>query len=161
MSAPHRIDRQLSAYLDGELTPDEMVEVDRHLTTCPDCRSELDALTANRRLLGRLRQPEPPIGFAEAMAARLDRVPRWRWPAWPRPALAFAGAALVMVLIAVPVVNGYRDRLRAAEVGPDLFIRSAVQSAADDPFIDRAYIGLVSSDANLRLAGEEPRGPAR
>jgi hypothetical protein len=46
-------------------------------------------------------------------------------------------------------------------VGPDLFMRAAVQSAAEDPFLDRAYIGLVATDANLRLAGEDPRGGRR
>ncbi|MDR7420540.1 MAG: anti-sigma factor [Armatimonadota bacterium] len=160
-----RIARQLSAYLDGELTPDETRTVREHLDACASCRTELEALRDTKRLLGRLRDVEAPPDLEAAILQRLEQ-PRPRWftwprPVWPRPALVGATSVLVAILVAVPVVNGYRDRLRAAEVSPDVFIRSAVQSAADDPFMDRAYISLVSSDANLRLIGEEPRGPVR
>jgi hypothetical protein len=72
--------------------------------------------------------------------------------------VALVAVALAVGLVVAPLVRGYRDRLHAAEVGPDVFMRAAVLSAADDPFMDRAYIGLVSSDTNLRLIGEEPRG---
>jgi hypothetical protein len=75
--------------------------------------------------------------------------------------MALAAIALALILVAVPVVRDHRDRLRAAEVGPDLFMRAATQTAAGDPFMDRAYLGLVTTDANLRLAGEDPRGAGR
>jgi anti-sigma factor RsiW len=161
MNTPHRMAQQLSAYLDGELTPGEMTDVREHLAGCPSCRAELDDLRATKRVLGLLRAVDPPRDLEAGIRTRADEEPRWRWFAWPRPALAAAAAALALILVAVPLVNGYRDRLRAAEVSPDLFIRAAVQSAADDPYMDRAYISLVLSDTTLRLAGEEPRGPVR
>ncbi len=162
---PHRIEQQLSAYIDGELSPGEMDGVRLHLTTCASCEAELEDLRATKHLLGRLVQPDLPQGFAADLWRRIEReVPgRWTWwPAWvPRPAMVMAAVALALILVAVPLVQNHRDRLRAAEVGPDLFMRAATQAAADDPFMDRAYLGLVTTDANLRLAGEDPRGAGR
>lgn len=162
---PHRIEQQLSAYLDGELLPAEMEDVRLHLSGCASCEAELGDLRATKRLLSRLEPPALPQGFAPAVWRRIERetARRWMWwPAWvPRPAMTLAAVALALILVAVPMVQNRRDRLRAAEVGPDLFMRAATQAAADDPFMDRAYLGLVTTDANLRLAGEDPRGTGR
>lgn len=157
--------RRLSAYLDTEISPEETAEVRSHLALCPDCRAEIEELRATRRLLGSLEAPELPQGFAADLRTRLGRPPssRWAWwPAWvPRPAAAFAVLALVLLLLSVPAIRGHQDRLRAAEIGPDLFLRRAAQAQARDPFLDRAFVGLVFTDANLRLIGEDPRGPLR
>lgn len=165
MSHPGRIPRQLSAYLDGELAPAEMTEVGDHLAGCAACQASLEDLRAAKRLLGALPAPDLPQGFADAVWARAGRRSYRRsgrpWVWWPRPAVALAAVALALVLVAVPVVRGHRDRLRAAETGPDLFLRTAVQAAARDPLLDRAYIGLLFTDAALRLAGEDPRRPGR
>ncbi len=162
---PHRFEQQLSAYLDGELLVDEMTEVRLHLAGCPSCQAELEELRATKHLVGRLVEPDLSRAFAADLWGRLEReAPRRRlwWPvSRPRPAMALAAVALALILVAVPVVRDHRDRLHAAEVGPDLFMRAATQAAADDPFMDRAYLGLVATDANLRLAGEDPRGTGR
>jgi anti-sigma factor RsiW len=163
----HRLQRDLSAYLDEELAPEAMSEVRGHLEQCSACQAELDGLREIRRLLGRLEAPELPRGFDAALRSRVDRPeggrytwwPRWAW--WPRPRVALAAAALAAVLVAVPLVRSHRDRLRAAEFGPDVFIRAAAQAAADDPFADRAFLALVTTDASLRLAGEDPRETSR
>ena len=41
----------LEARLDGELTPDEAREIDRHLATCASCSRQFDTLTETHRLL--------------------------------------------------------------------------------------------------------------
>lgn len=161
-----RAARLLSAYLDTELSTEEMAEVRSHLTVCSDCRAELEELRATRRVLSSLEPPDLPREFAADLTLRLGRrVPGlWGWhtPFWgSRPATAFAVLALVLVLVAVPAIRGHQHRLRAAEVGPDLFLRRAAQAQARDPLLDRAFVGLVFTDANLRLIGEDPRGPAR
>ncbi len=164
----HRLQQQLSAYLDGELVPDEIAEVRRHLTDCPSCQEELEGLRLVKTALAGLKQPELPADFAAGVWARIERSPaqavtRWAGPwAWlRRPALAAAAVALAIVLAAVPLVRGHLGRLRAAEVSPDLFIRTYMPSAAEDPLIDRAFLTLVTTDANLKLVGDEPRGDRR
>ena len=114
----HRVERQLSAYLDRELTPDEEAAVRRHLEEC-------------------------------AAAAPVPWFSAWR----TRPALALAVATVVVLLLLVPLIRGQIDRLRAAEFGLDLFVREHAITAASDPLVDRAYLGLLVTDANLRIVG--------
>jgi hypothetical protein len=73
--------------------------------------------------------------------------------AFRRPAYAAAAAMLVLILIAVPLVKGRIDRLQAADIGVDIYVREHALVSSADPFVDRAYVGLLVGDANLALAG--------
>jgi anti-sigma factor RsiW len=46
-----RIRRNLSAFLDGEVTQDEAGRIERHLASCPGCCDEARALTITYQLL--------------------------------------------------------------------------------------------------------------
>jgi len=74
-----------------------------------------------------------------------------------RPALAAAAIAVVVALVAIPLVRGELGRLRAAETGIDVYVREHALSSAADPLVDRAYLGLVIGDSNLALVGEPRR----
>jgi len=100
---------ELTALLDGALSPARRAEVERHLAGCPDCRAERDRLAGALALLGGLPPPpEPSPWFTARLAARLadepspargvlGRLAGWRWRlAVPATALA-AAAALVVV----------------------------------------------------------------
>ena len=63
-----RVQNQLSAYADHELTGAEMLEIRGHLDGCPDCRLELDTLRRMKLLIRRLPEPAPYHDFS------LDRV---------------------------------------------------------------------------------------
>jgi anti-sigma factor RsiW len=161
MTDHHRIGQQLSAYLDEELLPGEMVEVRRYLEQSESLRHALEELRQTKVLLSRLRAPELPREFVAELHARIDRPAPFRIFGWlPRSALAVA-AVLVVLVVAAPLFLGQQSRLRASEVSSDVFIRAAVQAASDDPYMDRAFLGLVSTDANLRLIGEDPREEPR
>ena len=54
-----QIQKQLSAYLDEELSPQEDEKVDSHLRTCNECAEILLDLRQNRQWLVNLRQPAP------------------------------------------------------------------------------------------------------
>ncbi len=84
---------RLSAWLDGELAPDEAARVDRHLESCGACRRELAQLEALENALGALPAPALPPGLPERVAARLQR-PRRHW--WQSMALA---ASLVLGIV--------------------------------------------------------------
>lgn len=79
----------LSGWLDGELAPEVMALVERHLEGCTDCRRELARLEALEQALGSLPAPLP-AGLPEKVQARL-RKPARRW--WQSLALA---ASLVL-----------------------------------------------------------------
>ena len=155
-----RLQRQLSAYLDGELAPAEADEVRTHLAGCTACREELSRLQHVKSVLQRLpersvpqlwaaihpRLESPPTATGESLGEVFRRMLR-------RPALALGAAVLIVALVAVPLVRGRIERLRAGEVGADLFVREHALASADDPLSDRAYLGLLIGDANLALAG--------
>ncbi len=160
--------RQLSAYLDGELTAQEADEVRAHLADCTACRADLAQLQSVKALLGHLPERFAPPDLWASIRTQVDR-PTEAWMvsvsqvlrgAFRRPALAVAAAALIAVLVAVPLVRGRLDRLRAGELGPELYVHEHALASAADPFLDRAYLGLLISDASLALVGaprEEPK----
>lgn len=163
-----RLERQLSAYLDNELTAGEAREVRAHLEQCALCREELERLRQTKQLLGRLPERSVPDDLWDSLSERLQEaefsgyrsvrdVLRW---VVRRPAVAVAAAALVIILIAFPLVKGRIDRLRAAEVGVDLFVREHAILSSVDPFTDPAYLGLLIGDASVALVGE-PRPEAK
>jgi anti-sigma factor RsiW len=53
----------LSAYLDGEVTPEERARVERELAVSPEWRAVLDELTETRALLRNLPVRDAPEGF--------------------------------------------------------------------------------------------------
>jgi anti-sigma factor RsiW len=156
-----RWQRQLSAYVDGELASHEAGELETHLAQCESCRAELERLQSLKSLLGRLPERPVPETLWTSIRAQLDRpqqswtavVEQWLRGAVRRPALAAAALALVAILVAVPLVRGRLERLRAAELGPELYIREHALASASDPFLDRAYLGLLITDASLALVG--------
>ncbi len=81
----------LTAYHDGELTPNRQRQVEEHLQDCPTCRAELEAIEGLSSLLQENPAPllTPPQRFAAQVALRLprsspphprrnaDQLPRW------------------------------------------------------------------------------------
>ena len=76
----HRIRESLSAYVDGEVTEAERLQVERHLETCADCRAEADSLRSLVGLLRRMPEIEPPRSFTLAEApAPVRGMPALQW----------------------------------------------------------------------------------
>ena len=75
----HRVGNLLSAYIDGELTGVEMIEIRRHLDGCPGCQNELDDLRAVKRLVGRLHIAQPVADLPGRIYAGLDNVQPYSW----------------------------------------------------------------------------------
>ena len=100
---------RLSEYLDGELTPAERADVDRHLTQCAECRSTLEDLRGVVAEAALLRDARPARDLWSGIAARIapDGRPRARVSPFRRaitsrlsftlPQLAAAGIALMVL----------------------------------------------------------------
>jgi anti-sigma factor RsiW len=177
----HRAGQLLSPYLDGELLPHEAAAVQEHLLECGACREAFERLRATKALLGELPVAEPPAEFWNAvrapeihrrsLATRLSParlawlvpaqlarlVPAWRPALRRRVAWAVAGAVVVLALALVPAIKGTVDRLHAAEIGVDLYVREHALQMGTQPLTDRAYLGVVAGDADLVLVGEPAR----
>lgn len=66
----------VSAYLDQELTGQQMLEIRAHLSVCDACAAEWRATRDVRRLLRSLAQPTPDTAAQRQLVARLDREAR-------------------------------------------------------------------------------------
>jgi hypothetical protein len=105
---------RITALVDGELSPAEREELERHLSGCPACR---EARAAEEAVAARLRaaaRPPLPPGFAAEVMAKVGSGtagtggPAGRLlPLWPLLAAASAVAAAVVLMV---VVGPGRDR---------------------------------------------------
>ena len=119
-----KINALLSAYLDGECSPEERRKVEEHLRRCPGCRSELELL---RRIENGSRRTGPPDPgepywntFLPRLRRRIDQEQPLQVPgglgrrirrlfAPPVPWIRLAGAVATAVLVVV-IGRAFIDR---------------------------------------------------
>jgi anti-sigma factor (TIGR02949 family) len=70
----YQVRRELSDYLDGDLTPELRVRIEDHLEDCRHCTAVYDGLRNVVRLLGDEKAIELPGGFSQRLYRRLFRV---------------------------------------------------------------------------------------
>jgi hypothetical protein len=97
-----------SAYLDGEVTPEQSRLLDGHLRSCPGCAEHLRTLQGSLKLLGALPRLQPPDSIASRVMNRIEvesRGPglallfRPTWAARPLILPSLVPAALVLVTV--------------------------------------------------------------
>lgn len=64
----------MSAYVDGELTGVEMLEIRRHISECPDCAEEHESILATKVAVSRLGAAMPRRDLAHSILTSLDAV---------------------------------------------------------------------------------------
>jgi len=95
----------LVGYVYDDVTAEERERFDRHLRTCAECRTEVDALRATRGHLAAWAPPEPDLGFQivrHAVEPRGKVIPfgrRWM------PAFGLAAAAVLVLAAASAIAN--------------------------------------------------------
>jgi len=67
-----------SAYLEGELAPEDRARVDEHLATCLQCRVSLERFRRTVGRLGSLKRPAPG-NFLAGVQAQINRRSRGRF----------------------------------------------------------------------------------
>lgn len=75
-----RVVNLMSAYVDGELTGAEMLEIRRHLSDCAECAEEYESIKMVKQMLFRLDAARPKVDLAASIMAKLDvvEVPRYQ-----------------------------------------------------------------------------------
>jgi predicted anti-sigma-YlaC factor YlaD len=63
---------QVSAYIDGTVTPEMKADIERHLAHCRYCSAVLDSTRNILVLVGDERTFEVPVGFGERLHGRLQ-----------------------------------------------------------------------------------------
>ena len=90
---------ELSAYIDGALTPTAQAAVEEHLVTCALCRTHLAELRATVSLMHALPDPVP----SRRLVPRLTGAPAWLAPL--RTLMSLATGAAVFLFIASAVLT--------------------------------------------------------
>lgn len=87
----------LNAYHDGELGVEQILEVENHLETCPDCAQAYEAL---RGLSGAIRQKATYFEAPDTLRRRLTKpaAPPW-WQRYALPTVSFAALAAAIAIV--------------------------------------------------------------
>jgi predicted anti-sigma-YlaC factor YlaD len=70
----YQVRRELSDYLEGDLTPRFRLQIEEHLQSCDHCRAVHDGTRNVVRLLGDEKAIELPQGFSQRLYKRLFTV---------------------------------------------------------------------------------------
>jgi anti-sigma factor RsiW len=136
-------DDRLSAYLDGELRPDEREAVEGFVAASPEWRAELDDVSWARDTLRRLPAHEAPPGFWEAALSPELALARGRRRRVPRMAGLGAAAAAVAAIVTAAFVVPSPDRVtpKVPAVADSHAVRASV---TDDPVTQLAGVSLIA-----------------
>ena len=90
----------LDAFVDGELTSEEMISVQSHLDECPECRAYVDDVLVIRASFPTEDDVELPVDFAETVMKAVAETPQSR-PKKRQPwgKLAAAAACLAVIIL--------------------------------------------------------------
>lgn len=108
-----QVERELSAYLDGELTAAARAGVDAHVAGCSSCRERLAELDKLVRGVGAVARVGAPPGFLAAVRGKLARPGvgwDWLWRPWWVKLPLEAVAAVVVVGLAAWWWQGRQER---------------------------------------------------
>jgi hypothetical protein len=102
----HEISSELVSAAYGELPPGQQQAVDAHLSSCPSCRAEFEAVAAGRNLLDRLRDDSavPALDTRRLFHTAAVRAQRQR-RTWKRLAAVCALSALALALLVLSRVK--------------------------------------------------------
>ncbi len=156
----NRIQNQLSAYLDNELSPEQRVNIDTHLSECHECTEMLADFQRNRQWIDALTHEAPPI-VDQVLSQLEDRGPvrrkifptfdeLWDWVC--RPAISGVGAlATVGLVVAFVYFNlmmpGSEDTYTADPL--DYYLTVHTEDAAYNPLYSYAVTDSFGVDTNI------------
>jgi anti-sigma factor RsiW len=138
---------KLVARLDGELTPDEAANVERHIEACNECRSRLAAYEQVSATFD---------AYCDAvMEAKIDRrAPRWV------PVLVSAVAATLVVYFSIPRARIEPSPILAPTIafpvpsptGPELATRKAIHKRRAVPPVQEQTVKWQPSETAVQIA---------
>ena len=143
----------LDAFVDGELTSEEMISVQSHLDECPECRAYVEDVLVIRASFPTEDDAELPADFAEtvmkAVAETPQSRPKKRQP-WGKLAAAAACLAVIVLMQHGPLgsISGRSNTSAACDTAP----REAAAAAS-------ANMMTTSSTKKLRHPSEKLIAP--
>ena len=155
----NRIQKQLSAYLDDELSLERRTKVEAHLNTCHECVRMLSDFQQNRRSLGAWRHQVPSISHLVLSRLR-DRGPvqrrclpnevdlrRWFFRPVTGGVFAFISACILSALV-------YFNLTPAADYSLDVYLEMHNQNSVY--YLPQSIDENDSLDANKTISSAMP-----
>ena len=139
----------LDAFVDGELTSDEMIQVQAHLDECPACQAYVDDALAIRAAFPTEDDLPLPADFTENVMRSVAKAPQSRPKRQPWGKLAAAAACLaVIVLVQHGALGGTgsTDSASAYDTAAVMDV-AAAESAPGERSIDAPSASAGSGDA--------------
>ena len=139
----------LDAFVDGELTSDEMIQVQAHLDECPACQAYVDDALAIRAAFPTEDTVLLPADFSENVMRSVAKAPQSRPKKQPWGKLAAAAACLaVIVLVQHGALGstGSTDSASAYDTAAVMDV-AAAESAPGERSIDAPSASAGSGDA--------------
>lgn len=157
----------LSAYLDGELSPGELLRVEQHLRRCHACADEVDSLRQTIALVNSLDEVEVPASFhvglherlvalgPPAAARRAPSAPSWQRNVrrWAVPAVAAAAVLAIGISTYSNVMDNTPDGILHTSVLADQFTKN--QTVVATPTDQQTNTEPAQSPAVAQ--GDEPK----
>ena len=123
----------LDAFVDGELTSEEMISVQSHLDECPECRAYVDDVLVIRASFPTEDDVEMPADFAEtvmkAVAEAPQSRPKKRQP-WGKLAAAAACLAVIVLMQRGGMTGGSGNTSAACDAAP--MVAAEAESAPEE-----------------------------
>lgn len=145
------INNQLSAYMDGELSPRQAAKVQRHVANCPRCREDLSELQSVRALLSNATHAQPSPGFwtdtLQHIRSVTERPPARRPGAFWLPARATAALAVFTVACMVLSQVSRREAPPAPRtIDPAQLVSLHADLRTDLPLADSGSMRYIFTD---------------
>ena len=116
-----RIETDGMRYIDGEMSPEDRAEYERHLDSCDECRRSLESLSGLQSLAGRIKMKDPTDEFWEAywksLYRRIERRTAW--------IIMLIGAIMLITHLLYETISNF-GRITFEKVAIVLFILGAV-----------------------------------
>ena len=154
---------RLSAYLDGELPPQEMSAVAAHVAACPECAARLAEFAAVDEAAAALAATAP-SGYFEALPGRMRTRLEPRRSARRLPAWTWAAAAALLLAVVTPLTLSKRSSLQMepapAREQPAAAPPPTLEAPAQRQSAPAAAPAVAAPPAKLQKVAPPPAAPA-
>ncbi|MEZ5940337.1 MAG: zf-HC2 domain-containing protein [Planctomycetaceae bacterium] len=164
MSVPFSKDL-LSAYLDGELSPEELSRVEERLAENPELQAELAELRQVSERVRRISRPQAPQGFHADVISAIEQANTsvkaaapeaspWSWARWRRriTIVAVCGVIAVGLRLMQPDDNPHGDLAVSNVSVPPAAPQESITAATDETeFAPGGLGGMVASNSVLEI----------
>ena len=172
MKTHEEFEALLDAFVDGELSPEELRAVQDHLNTCPDCRAYVDDALAIRAAFPTVEETQVPEGFAdgvmEAIRAQTAPTNKQAQP-WKKLLLPLAACIAIVLFqtlhptaVQSPAGSGARSAADQAEATAEYALEPAMELPAEEaPALEEeapyfVHATLTSEEAGAALDPFQP-----